>query len=116
MTRGSQQSSGVAIFTPAPWEVHETDDGHEIRMASCAQDRTCFRPWRIIKYDHGCYVDDDYEAAQDDFAEAAANARLIAAAPELYQDLLMVSRQSGKLSHQQWQRLEATLAKARGES
>ena len=62
-------------------------------MASCIANRACYRPWHLIEYDHGCYADDDYAQAQDDFAEATANARLIAAAPKLHHATLCLLEQ-----------------------
>ena len=47
--------------------------------------------------------------------QGQANANLIAAAPDLYEALMLVSRNSGKLSHMDWQQVERALARARGE-
>jgi hypothetical protein len=45
--------------------------------------------------------------------EAAEKLR---AGARLYEALMLVSRNSGKLSHMDWQQVERTLAKARGET
>lgn len=48
--------------------------------------------------------------------DRAANARLIAAAPELLEALERVSRWQGKLSYDDWEQVDAAIAKARGEA
>ena len=119
-------------FTPGPWEVAETDEGHEIRMGSFVGgwfNGQRKAPHHHVEYTHGIYVDDDYPTAQDEFAEAEANARLIAAAPDLYEaveqarlligeggqkdSLSEAQRQSNR--NQAWHLLNNALAKARGE-
>lgn len=68
--------------TPGPWEwSFREDDGHIVRMGEAIAS-----PWRHASHlkwacDHGVYPDE--KECSDQFAEAEANARLIAAAPEL---------------------------------
>jgi hypothetical protein len=80
-----------AQHTPGPWEwgVDDMGDGHVIRMgSSLGQPRP--RKWEVqhfIAYDHGLTPEDGGGAEADQYVEAEANAKLIAAAPELL-DLL----------------------------
>jgi hypothetical protein len=49
-------------------------------------------------------------------AEGEANARLIAAAPDLYEALANLENDSGQIPDHAWKMVQAALAKARGES
>jgi len=66
--------------TPGPWGVeYEEDLGrHTISMATALQTPGHYSAQHIIEYDHGLYPEDGKQ-----YDEAEANARLIAAAPEL---------------------------------
>lgn len=69
----------MSKHTPGPWEcVWSEDDGHVIRMSSALGGANGYESHHCIEYQHGLYPDDG-----DQFKEAKANARLIAAAPDL---------------------------------
>ncbi len=51
----------------------------------------------------------------DDEGEARANAHLIAAAPEMYEMLATIENDSGQVPAWLWDKIQSTLAKARGE-
>lgn len=69
--------------TAGPWEVSfvENDSGHVIRMGEAIETPWSFPSEQIIRYEHSLYPDDPDDATQ--FAIAEANARLIAASPDL---------------------------------
>ena len=89
--------------TPGPWEVERTYDGHEIRMGTALEpDHSGYLVQHIIEYEHGLferYNDgtpvNEVELRQ--LREADANARLIAAAPELFEALVVARTQLGLL-------------------
>lgn len=65
-----------------------------------------------------CSVDSAYldGHANDSFeSEQLANAHLIAAAPELYDMLASIENDAGEIPKDFWDKIQATLAKARGE-
>lgn len=70
--------------TPKPWHVEYDGDWgeHVIRMASSLESPNAYEPQHAIKYSHGLRPEDG-----DQFAEAEAIARLIAAAPPMYEAL-----------------------------
>lgn len=105
---------GDTAFTPGPWVLLHTDDGHLIRMGTFLQSGRK-APHHEVAYCHGLFIDDDYPTAQDEFAEAEANANLIAAAPDLYEALMAVVREFGDSKYPEWVDAIAVLAKARGE-
>jgi len=87
----------TAKFTPGPWDIIEDSDGHRIRKGRYILGRT-------------------YENADD-----AANASLIAAAPELYDVLAELEESADYWSEYDVpigivERIKAALAKARGEA
>lgn len=79
-------SEPSAAFTPGPWLVERSDDGHDIRMASAIACGWDHESHHLIEYHHGVEADQDDGGEQ--FAEAEANARLIAAAPDLLEALI----------------------------
>lgn len=71
-----------AKHTPGPWRLVETDEGHEIHFGSRITSPGHFRAQhRPVEYEHSLFPD------ESQYAEAAANARLIAAAPDLLREL-----------------------------
>ncbi|MDQ7094189.1 hypothetical protein REC12_11370 [Desulfosporosinus sp. PR] len=81
-----------AKFTPGPWILEETDEGHSILMGEAISDRSQFPSHCEINYEHGCFLDGE---EGDVFSpevikqaeEALANAYLITAALEMYEAL-----------------------------
>lgn len=71
--------------TKGPWEVEFDDndpsDGHIIRMGSAIESPGFHKTHHRIEYEHMLYPGDK------GFKEAQANARLIAAAPDLLAEL-----------------------------
>lgn len=66
-------------FTPGPWEIHQGDDGQPI---AGIRERADGRFVALTQFDaEDCRT---VETANDRRAECAANAHLIAAAPDLY--------------------------------
>ncbi len=79
-------------FTSGPWELEQTEDGHVIRMGKAIENHSEFPSHLEIDYDHGCLLDgeegdvfNEIEIKQAE--EAYANARLIAAAPDMHKAL-----------------------------
>jgi hypothetical protein len=92
MKSGSRADQMTPEFTPAPWQLRETDEGHEIRMGSAVKSYGSYEPQHVINYDHGCLVDDETDEDLSDpspetrqYFEAKANAQLISASPDFYQ-------------------------------
>ncbi len=73
----------MPAHTPGPWrwERDHDNESHVIRMASAIECRYLYKSLHLLTYDHGVCDDDS------DFAEAEANASLIAAAPEMFAEL-----------------------------
>jgi hypothetical protein len=104
-----------AGFTPGPWVASDRTDGHEIYAAKW--------PGRPI-----CHASSYWQGEGPRRDEREANARLIAAAPELYEavaDMIRLAdmgleeslrepQDSG--NYAAYNRAKAALAKARGES
>lgn len=128
-------------WTPGPWEVEYDPYGvHVIKMGSAIKSPAQHEPQHVIEYEHGCFAEyDDGEPVSDaqlrQFREAEANARLIAAAPDLYEaaqkalDALVWASAASEFqpdgqAHEGWvnigrtaiEELRAALAKARGEA
>lgn len=83
MTGPNPQEGGK--HTPGEW-VFDWDDfhgRHVIRMGEAVESPHNYESQCAIEYDHGCYPDSEPEQ----FVEAEANARLIAAAPALLKAL-----------------------------
>lgn len=124
--------------TPGPWVVVETDEGHEILMGSALPiPRSSWAVQHRIEYEHLLDPDADHEVERAQYLEADANARLIAAAPDLKAALedahdalgeLMSGPfvqidwgdLAGYLGNDAWiglkERIDAALAKATGEA
>jgi len=79
--------------TPGPWEVFESHTGPYV-IDSAEQAAVCKLEWCL---------------------EAKANARLIAAAPELLDALRLVLAHAGALTGADWTAIRAAIAKAEGE-
>jgi len=71
--------------TKGPWKLIETDEGHEIRMASAISSPGCYTSHHLIEYEHGSFPDTGHPDWQ--VQEAFANARLIAAAPAMIDEI-----------------------------
>lgn len=108
----------MSKHTPGPWELHEYKGGVEIRMGTRLQKPThIYNNEHEIDWNHDLYNDgtDDIQ-----YREAMANARLIAAAP----DLLAIAEELNECAAY-WSeydvplgihdRLRAAIAKAKGE-
>ncbi|MEF3306656.1 hypothetical protein [Paenibacillus sp. GYB003] len=91
----------LAAATPGPWAYEETDSGHIIRMGTAIESPYHHDSQHAIEYDHCCYYDDDEEendAENSQANEAAANAKLIAKAPEAIESLIgEVERQAEEI-------------------
>ena len=70
-----------AQHTPAPWKLKYEDCNHVIRMGDAIKSPHEHEVQNIIEYDHG--LDRDDKRDRKSFLIAQANARLIAAAPDL---------------------------------
>lgn len=68
-----------AHHTPGPWLLEDDDWGHRICMGDAITSPYDHETQNLIKYEHGCTPDQEPEQ----YAQALANARLIAAAPDL---------------------------------
>lgn len=72
----------VAAHTPGPWEVRFVEDDWESKLVILMADARSTYPGyytnaEVVDYDHGVETD------SEGFAQVKANARLIAAAPDL---------------------------------
>src|SRR5690606_32970719 len=79
-----------AKWTPGPWELDIREYGFRIRMGSAVPYTGGYKPQHLIEWDPGVYYAPDYpetDAENRQYREAEANARLIAAAPELLASL-----------------------------
>lgn len=110
----------VAGHTPGPWEssFDARESGHVIRMGEAIETPWSFPSEQIIRYEHSLYPTDPDDA--DQFALAEANARLIAAAPDLLtacksaQEYL--SGAMGEGAREVFAELTAAIARATGEA
>lgn len=86
--------------TIGPFVVVETDDGHEIQMAS-ALDHTKIgnEVQHIIKYDHGMLPSDGGKHAARQYGEAEGNINLLAALRNAAKPLLAVVRAADMVSY-----------------
>lgn len=95
--KGSKERMSDVKFTPGPWEVEETEDGHIIRMGKAIESPSEFPSHMEIDYDHGCLLDGEEgdifsEGEIKQAEEARANAFLIVAAPDMYEALRHASQ------------------------
>lgn len=84
-----------AKFTKGPWKIEYDEEygTHTIRMGSALENKGNFEPQHEIEYEHGCWFEEDEEEdypANRQAAEAEANARLIASAPDMYEALEII--------------------------
>lgn len=75
----------MAEYTPGPWITQEVEDGHDIWLSPVSSH---YRPEEKVEYHHGLFREyEDGESVEgpalEQFLIAEANARLIAAAPDL---------------------------------
>ena len=106
--RSSPRSGTAAGYTAGPWAVSEFD--LEADGVSADAGRICNLYDRQMEQP----IPDP-----DDQEQTNANARLIAAAPEMYEALRALVEASAPMTPQQdliWPRLVAALKKARGEA
>lgn len=93
--QGKEGGDGV-IYTKGPWIYEESDEGHVIKMGEAIMELGERRRKGIVgtlshhkvEYNHGCYYEDDgpeNAPCNIQALEAEGNARLIAAAPELFE-------------------------------
>ena len=82
----------MSYFTKGPWEIKYDEEygNHTIRMGTALENRGNFEPQHEIRYEHGCWVDEDegeeYPGNRQ-AREAKANALLIACAPDMFEVL-----------------------------
>lgn len=95
-------------FTPGPWEVV----GHQIEAVGEFQDRRC--TGYGCNNNFVCDLDDGEYHEYDDEEECAANAHLIAAAPEMYRMLEQLHSILSNFPVLQGE-IDKVLKKARGE-
>lgn len=115
-----------AKHTPGPWKWGCTDDGHEIRMGTALASFGTWESQHLIEYNHEIFQDEDEDDGDPSpetrqYKEAEANARLIAAAPELLaacQAFLELFRKSDMFPedecHDLYNVMEDAIAKATG--
>lgn len=89
-------------FTPGPWPMKNTGDGKRIIIGE-----------GLVEGPNGYEVAEVYS---DDCPRevAEANARLIAAAPDLYDFVATIENDDGKIPDWLWKKRNALLARARG--
>jgi len=71
--------------TPGPWKIRRIDGGYQINMATAIRNPGNYQTHHRVEMDFGLYREDGKQ-----FREAEANARLIAASPDLLKVALMV--------------------------
>lgn len=81
-----------STHTPGPWELHAEVEGHN-SVRICKPDAAAFR---------GCWSIAEADILGADRKEVEANARLIAAAPELYEAVEAVWAWLGEGSTEPW--------------
>lgn len=104
--------SVLATHTPGPWTATLIDDEygiHEILMGDAVRTRRKghWEPQRQIEWEHGC-------DNPDQAAEADANARLIAAAPDLLEACRLALPELESERSPTASLLRAVIAKAEG--
>lgn len=80
----------MAKHTPAPWELEATEDGFEVRMATAIENPGFHDTNHLIEWDL-CMSPEDGEQ----YEEAHATARLIAAAPTMLEALIAAEQHFG---------------------
>jgi len=98
VSRLGHTASVPCAFTPGPWNVEREEDDSNF--------------WHSIYSEgfKGLLV-----ARCDQNGKHAADAHLIAAAPELYDALEALAREAHDISSDTWEMVETALAKARGQ-
>jgi hypothetical protein len=115
----------VAEHTPGPWEISGDEEGWTIRMGTALADDGRWQVQHRIELDWGDTYDGEGDNSQ--YEEAEANARLIAAAPDLLAALEGVTayiedhRGDGGdgimcTGCRLWKQARAAIARARGEA
>lgn len=113
----------TAKHTPAPWNViYDAGTFGEsigVEMGSRLYDPSCYESHHLWECNYDSEMP-DYEAADgevEQYEEAIANARLIAAAPDMLEILerTLDALESGKREVDIWA-IRSVIAKARGES
>lgn len=95
----SEATATKIVHTPGPWECsYDDENGHVIRMGSALGNSSNYESQHLVEYDH--FIEPD-EGDGSQFAEAAANARLMAAAPDLLDMARMIVMicDSGNVEH-----------------
>jgi hypothetical protein len=77
-------------YTPGPWEVREVDGLFAV----------CHREGWVLE--------------SDDVEQDRADARLIAAAPEMFELLEDIDNRIGEITEEAWDRLQAILKRVKG--
>lgn len=105
----------MAEHTPGPWVWERAEggfcDGHKIRMGEAIGSPHNHAAHLVVEYDHSCYPEDG-DGTQH--AEAEANARLMAAAPDLLEALENLENDDGAIPDHAWSLVKLAIAKARG--
>jgi len=86
----------AGAHTPGPWIVQETEYGHEIRMGEAIKITNFHESHLVIEYNHMCELGDDSEENAQ-YYEAEANARLIASAPAMAEELALLREEVSHL-------------------
>lgn len=100
-------------FTKGPWEIKPIEDEKEyIRIRGTVLGGR-FKICNVN--DAKLHHSDELKWCAMEREESMANAHLIAAAPEMYDLLSTIENDSNQVPEWLWQKIQKTLAKARGE-